>query len=453
MMVSQRFSNSYDNSCSNIIVRPNKYIQLNCNPPLKNIFIPNKAEMNAMNAEVTGSNLIKVYDTNKFMCLQCSRGENVGMSLTQLKSHVNNKHDDCCFPKVKENVAKYTNETIEKETNNNDRSKTEIIQYSKISVKFMCGHCNHNNKKKGLSVQALKLHFEGFCKVKLGPEVTKKSRTDLNELYKIKKEKATKESKNKKKKLKDHSGEIETSLSVTSSNLNTNDEKVVMISQDSLQNLFNESKELENVRNHEKQLVATQEKHSNELKNVEKQLVTTQEKLKYSEERLKYYKKICFQRICSSCHERSGKQKCKVCECYICAHCINILGMGSSKLLICVNCSVNNNVNAKEWFEKLMCNKNKQKKRKSQNEQPIKVGDEIYRYIPFDKDIEEEGLFLIKIIKIIGLKEDPVYERKRMKFEVKYDYNNICYDEFISDDVDYYFYNQSVRVASTDSLA
>lgn len=95
-----------------------------------------------------------------------------------------------------------------------------------------------------------------------------------------KKEQAKKESKNKKKKLKDLSGEIETSLSVTS-NLNTVDDKVVMITQENLQNFINESNELENVRN---QLAKTD---SNELKNVENQLVATQEKVKY-------YKKTLF---------------------------------------------------------------------------------------------------------------------------------------------------------------
>ena len=135
MMVSQRFSNSYDNSCSNIIVRPNKYIKLNCNPPLKNIFIPNKAEMNSDKTyQVTGSKLIKVYNTNTFECLNCHKGEIVGMSLTQLRSHVNNTHEDCCFSKVRESVAKYTDDTIHKEINNNERSKTEIIQYSKNFV-------------------------------------------------------------------------------------------------------------------------------------------------------------------------------------------------------------------------------------------------------------------------------------------------------------------------------
>lgn len=116
-----------------------------------------------------------------------------------------------------------------------------------------------------------------------------------------------------------------------------------------------------------------------------------------------------------------------------------------SNRLICVNCSVDNPENAKEWFEELMCPKDNQKKRKKQNEQEIKVGDEIYRYIPFNKDIEEEGLFLITIIRIIGLKKDPEYGCERMNFEVKYDYNNKCYEEFITDDVDYYFYDQSLR--------
>lgn len=188
MMVSQRFSNRYDNSCSNIIVRPNKYIKLNCNPPLKNIFIPNKAEMNSDKTyEVTGSKLIKVYNTNKFECLSCHKGETVGMSLTQLKSHVNNTHEDCCFPKVRESVAKYTDDTIHKERNNNERSKTEIIQYSKIFVKFMCAHCHHTGKKKGLSAQALKLHFEKIC-TNIHDEIwTTQSRTDLNTLYQTKK--------------------------------------------------------------------------------------------------------------------------------------------------------------------------------------------------------------------------------------------------------------------------
>ena len=283
MMVSQRFSNSYDNSCSNIIVRPNKYVKLNCNPPLKNIFIPKIAEMNSDRTnETTGCKIIKVFNTNTFECLNCQRGSSgSGMSLTQLKSHVNNTHEDCCFPKVRESVAKYTDDTIHKERNNNERSKTEIIQYSKIFVKFMCAHCHHTGKKKGLSAQALKVHFEKNC-TNIHDEIWRtQSRTDLNTLYQTnKKEQAKKESKNKKKKLKDLSGEIETSLSVTS-NLNTVDDKVVMITQENLQNFINESNELENVRN---QLAKTD---SNELKNVENQLVATQEKVKY-------YKKTLF---------------------------------------------------------------------------------------------------------------------------------------------------------------
>ena len=395
MMVSQRFSNSYDNSCSNIIVRPNKYVKLNCNPPLKNIFIPKIAEMNSDRTnETTGCKIIKVFNTNTFECLNCQRGgSGSGMSLTQLKSHVNNKNEDCCFSKVKESMAKYTDKAINNEINNNERSKSEIIKYSKDYIKFMCAHCSHTgNKNKGLIAQGLKLHFENFCTTLLDAEEITKNKEDLKKLYQKKiEEEKSKESKNKKKKLKDLSGEIETSLSVTS-NLNTADDKVVTITQDSLQNLLNDSNELKNVRN---QLVATDSK---ELKNVENQLVATQEKVKY-------YKKLCFKKICSSCHtEGRPIHKCKVCKCFICTNYIIILGMNNGNnmnRLICVNCSADNPQNAREWFEELMCHKDDKKERNKQNEQKIEVGDEIYRFIPFKPGLDS-GLFLIIITRIIG---------------------------------------------------
>ena len=84
-----------------------------------------------------------------------------------------------------------------------------------------------------------------------------------------------------------------------------------------------------------------------ELKNVKVALVATQEKVDY-------YKKLCFKKICSSCHiEVSPTKKCKVCKSYICKDCIIILGMNNkdnNDRIICVNCSADNPQNAREWF-------------------------------------------------------------------------------------------------------
>ena len=91
-----------------------------------------------------------------------------------------------------------------------------------------------------------------------------------------------------------------------------------------------------------------------------------------------------------------------------------------------------------------MCDKDDQIKRKKQNEKEIEVGDMIYRVIPFKTGLSS-GLFLITIIRIIGLVVDEEYGIERMKFGVKYAVDNTEYDEFLDDDVDYYFYDQSCR--------
>ena len=112
--------------------------------------------------------------------------------------------------------------------------------------------------------------------------------------------------------------------------------------------------------------------------------------------------------------------------------------------LICVNCSADNPQNAREWFEKLMCDKDDQTNKKKQNEKVIEAGDKMYRFIPFKPGLSS-GLFLITIIRIIGLVVDEEYGIERMKFGVKYAVNNTDYDEFLDDDVDYYLYDQSCR--------
>ena len=89
-------------------------------------------------------------------------------------------------------MAKYTDEAINNEINNNERSKSEIIKYSKDYIKFMCAHCSHTgNKNKGLIAQGLKLHFEKFCTTLLDAEEITKNKEDLKKLYqkKLKKKK------------------------------------------------------------------------------------------------------------------------------------------------------------------------------------------------------------------------------------------------------------------------